>query len=107
VNMKIQRFRSERGMCVRLLATDYTNYTTVRSLWSMLDKRGYSMSPEAVRFHLDYLIEQGLVAAKRARDLESFQEDSTLSPDDIVMVKLAAKGLQLFNGAISDLEVTL
>lgn len=105
----MERHRTERGMILRLLAAgNQSRFVPRGALMRMMDRSGYPVSSQGLEFHLSYLTEQGYLTAKLARDVPGHLDlDSRLAPDDIVFVKLAAKGLQLLNNPSLDPEVVV
>ena len=101
-----ERHRLERGVILQLLVEDDSEWTAFRSLWRMMDARNYAVSDENLTFHLGkYLQPSDYVALRRARDGE--HAPPGVSPNDILFVKIAPKGLQIVNRSQKDPEIVL
>lgn len=104
----LERKRWERGIILRLVIEDDSEWTHVKMLYKMMDRRGYPCTLRNLEFNLKYLAAQGYLNVKRLRDMEYILgEDEVLAPDDIVFVQLAPLGLQIMNRAIKDSEVSV
>jgi predicted ArsR family transcriptional regulator len=103
--MREQRHAEERGNILRLLKEEYTAVQiTVGTLFHSMDMSGYTVSPEALRFHLQYLADQGYVQIARNRDMPGWRQDRMPlgSPDEIRFAKLLPRGLMLLDGRIDE-----
>ena len=100
--------RSERGMILRLLVVDQAAYTLVKSLCSMLDRRGFSLSRRALLFHIEYLEKAKYVEIRRVKNFPSLlNDDDSLSPDEPWDLTWTDRGLQLMSRDFTDDEVTV
>lgn len=108
MSTQIERHRTERGLLLRLLAADGLKPVAFRSLFRMMDRHAFSLSVNGLEFHLRYLEGRGYVELTSARDMEELlEDDDSLSPDQIVLAKLAPDGLSVVNRAVTDLEVSV
>ena len=95
-------------MILRLLVVDQAPYTLVKSLWSMLDRRGFSLTRRALFFHIEYLEKAKYVELRRVKEFPSLlDDDDSLSPDEPWDLTWTDKGLQLMNRDFIDVEVTV
>lgn len=102
------RKRAERGMMLRLLVIDESSHTLVTTLYSMLDRRGFSLTKRGFSFNLEYLEKAGWIQVRRVRDFpDLLGEDDALAPDTPWDATWTQKGLHLANGELEDPEVTL
>lgn len=106
--LELERKRGERGVVLSLLIEDDSEWTHVKTLRKMMDRRNYPVSPRGLEFHLKYLLGRGFVEVKRQREMEEILgEDELLAPDEILCVKVAPDGLQIVNGSLKDAEVVI
>ena len=105
--MRVNRQVYERGQILQVLAQNRAIELPIEFglLLRTLDTLGVSLSAHDLRDRLQYLAEKAYVILQRRRDLKGFRLDRTPRgsdrPDDIVCVKLAAKGLDLAEGTIA------
>ncbi len=105
-----ERHRSERGIILHLLVAENAEWTAFRTLWRMMDRRGFSVSRDNLTFHLRYLARRKFVVLKLVRDMEkegTLHIDGSMRADQIMFAQIAPDGLAVVNEAIRDLEVAL
>ncbi len=107
---QIERRRTERGILLRLLVANDAEWMAFRALWRLMDRSGFPLSLNALEFHLRYMQGRGYVEVSRVRDMEAqelLEGDGSLSPDQILFVKLAPDGLSILNRSVEDLEMAV
>ena len=95
----------ERGDILQMLKEDYTTpMTGVNVLRRALDSLNTCLSPDDLDFHLVYLFDQEYVRIWRRKDLPGFRRDRAqdADADQILFVRLTARGLQLVDGEIKE-----
>lgn len=63
------------------------------------------LAPQGLREHLEYLSQRGYVALTRREDLPGYRTSGLRTderPDQIMLVKLTARAMDLIEGTISD-----
>ncbi len=104
-----ERHRTERGIILHLLAADDAEWTAIRTLWRLMDRRGFPVSQDGLQFHLRYLLGRNYIAIRRVRDMEEsgLFDTGSMSPDQILFVQMAPDGLAVINKSRRDSEVVL
>ena len=106
-NVEHERHRRERGVILELLVAAGTMVATV-TLWRMMDARGFTVTQDGLRFHLEnYLEPQGYIAITRARDLPGWQDNRSVLPSEVMGAKITPKGIQILNRSTEDPEVVI
>ncbi len=102
-----ERHRTERGIILHLLSADDAEWTAIRTLWRLMDRRGFPVSLDSLQFHLKYLLGRKYIAVKRVREMEDsgLLDTSSMSPDQILFVQMAPDGLGVINKSRHDSEV--
>ena len=104
--MKVARQAYERGQILQILSQNRGSEIPIEFvlLLRTLDTLGSAMSAQDLRNRLQYLADKGYVQLRRNRDLPGFRPDRMARgvdrPDDIVSVKLTARGTDLVEGTI-------
>lgn len=95
----VSRHRSERYVILSLLAASDRIWMPFRTLFMAMDRRGYSLSQDHLRYHIERILEPlGLVGVRRVRDLSAdLREGDRRALDELDAVSLTPRGITAVN----------